>query len=307
MNILKQITFSGISSKQLGKFKVYHDESLPIKRWLFLGLLWIPIDKEDDVLRILETARQKEGNYRGEIHFAELPGTFAGEYNQDARIARDWMKAYESVLCQNCYFSALGVDFQSPAFQREKFKTKFHVFNRFTAIALKSAIAWHLGKNYDEVQITLYSDDKSRQTRPDKGLIDNFPTYIPEKVEFDVTISRDLKGKPYPKIQFTGDVISIKSDEDTKPAQFIQLTDLLLGSVQEAVVAESKVDTKVELASIAYKWIEDIRKKPWYQRYGMHRKFSFWGFPDKRGCPFKNIRLNIQEVLDQRIGQGKLF
>ena len=305
--MVRQLAFPGMSAKRVGKFNVYHDESQPTKRWLFLGLLFVASDKEENVLQILEQARSDEGNYRGEIHFSKLPSKFEGEHNQDARIARKWMKTYEASLCELCWFSTLAVDFQSPAFQRGRFAEQFHAYNRFTAMALKAAIAWHLDGNYDDVEITMYSDDKSRQTRPDKGFVDNFVSYIPEKVELDTFVAKHLQGKPYPNVKFTGDVILVKSNEDTNTAQFIQLTDLLLGAVQQAVVAGSQAETKVELGAMAHRWIEDTRKEPWHQELGMHRKFSLWGFPDAEGRPFSNIPLAIRDMLDQRSGQSKLF
>lgn len=302
-----QLAFPGMSAKRVGKFNVYHDESQPTKRWLFLGLLFLASDKESSVLQILEQARLEEENYRGEIHYNELPSNFEGEHNQDARIARDWMKAYEAGLCEVCWFSALAVDFQSPTFQRDRFSAQFHAYNRFTAMALKAAIAWHLDGNYDDVEITIHSDDKTRQTRPDRGLVDNFASYIPEKAELDTFVARHLQGKAYPNVNFSADVIPVKSDEDTSVAQFIQLTDLLLGAVQQAVVAGSQVETKVKLGAMAYRWIKDTRKKPWRQELDMHRKFSLWGFPDAEGRPFSNVPLAIRDTVAQRSGQSKLF
>ena len=303
----RQLPLLGMSLERVGKFNVYHDESQPTKRWLFLGLLFVALNKEGDVLQVLEQSRLKEENYRGEIHFSKLPGNFEGEHNQDARIARDWMQAYKSSLCEFCWFSTLAVDFQSPAFQRKRFSKHFHAYNRFTAMALKAAIAWHLDSNYDDVEITMYSDEKSRQTRPDKGFVDNFGNYIPEKVELDTLVAKHLQGKPYPNVRFTGDVIPVESDRDTRASQFIQFTDLLLGAVQQAVVAGSRVETKVKLGGMAYQWIKDIRKEPWRQKLSMHRKLSLWGFPDARGYPFSSVPLAIRDVLDQRGGQGRLF
>lgn len=303
----KQSTFPGMSATRAGKFHIYHDESQPTKRWLFLGLLFVASDKEDTVLQALEQARLEEGNYRGEIHFSKLPGKFEGKHSQDARIARKWMKAYQNALYEFCWFSALAVDFQSPAFQQGRFVEQFHAYNRFTAMALKAAIAWHLDGCYDEVELTMYSDDKSRRTCPDKGFIDNFVSYIPQKVNLETFTARYLEGKPYPNVRFTGDVILVKSGTDSKSAQLIQLTDLLLGAVQQAVVAGSQVETKVELGAMAHRWIEDTRKEPRRQKFGMHRKFNLWGFPNKEGAPFSDVSLAIREVLEQRSGQRKLF
>ncbi|WP_162199504.1 hypothetical protein [Thermoanaerobacter thermocopriae] len=52
--------------------------------------------------------REKE-DYKGEIHFSALPKKFKGKFEAKARVARAWMEAYENVLHEMAYFSALAV------------------------------------------------------------------------------------------------------------------------------------------------------------------------------------------------------
>ncbi|MGQ9859514.1 MAG: hypothetical protein ACUVS3_12625 [Thermodesulfobacteriota bacterium] len=165
--------------KRPGRCYVFHDESQPNKRWLLIGLLFVQKRRLKLVRRALEVCRQQE-NYFGEIHFSELPGSFGGAGGPKARTAHAWMRAYERGLCNKAFFSALAVDQASPKYEHRRFTKDFHAYNRFTAMALKAGIAWHLGpKGLDEVHITFVSDKKDRATRPDHKWRDNFEDYIP--------------------------------------------------------------------------------------------------------------------------------
>lgn len=274
--------------KRCRRYYVFHDESQPNKRWLLIGLLFVAEDQLEYVRGVLQKDRRRE-NYSGEIHFSELPGSFGGAGGSKARTARAWLKAYESGLCNQAFFSALAIDRASPKYDHKRFTKDFHAYNRFTAMALKAGIAWHLGpKKLDKVYIIFISDAKDRATRPDREWVDNFDKYLPYRAELDSLLSQ-MEGKDY---------LSVKLNlhlEDSHSEDLLQLCDLLLGATQMALVAGSSRKVKVELGRIVQRWCEDLKQPHWNQRYGLFRKFNLWAFPDKDGMAYNNLPLQLKD------------
>lgn len=275
---LAQLGLPGISNSTLrkGRYLVYHDESesMPDRRWLLIGLLFVRVEDVPHVQEALKWYRHRE-DYWGEVHFSDLPKDFQGKYAGKARLARQWMLAYANNLREVAFFTALAVDRHSPKFEHRRFSKDFHAYNRFTAMALKSGIAWHLGRlEYDEVEITFITDAKSRASSPENGMVDNFEVYLPYRAELDASLSR-ISGKRYPDLT-VNPVRAKESCED----DCLQLTDLLLGACQVALTASARRLTKCELGLMICRWCDELRKR---QDWGMYRKFSFQVFPDAQG------------------------
>lgn len=279
-----------------GEYFVFHDESIPNKQWLLIGLVFVEAKHLDNVKEALLQARQAE-NYFGELHFSTLPKSFAGEYGAKARVARQWMQAFQNVLAEIVNFSCLAVDRQSPKYEHWRFKADFHAYNRFTAMALKAGIAWHLVPlRLDKLTIHVISDAKDRQSRPDKGFADNFENYIPYRAELDAFWSRS-EGKPYPSVQCELEL------RDSANEELLQFCDVLLGATQMALVAGSNRATKRELGQMVARWCGDLRRPLREQTYGLHRKFNLWAFPGGDGKPYNNVPL----ALPPNDGQMGLF
>lgn len=292
----KTRTLWGEAPKREEEWFVFHDESIPNKRWLLIGLLFVQKERVEEVREILAQTREAEG-YRGEIHFSKLPGSFDGPYGADARVARRWMKAYQQNLCEYVCFSCLAVDRHSPKYEAKRFARDFHAYNRFTAMALKAGISWHLGqRDLDRLLIRFVSDEKERQSRPDKRWQDNFEEYLQYRAELDAFISQSA-GKNYPLVS-----VDLRPC-DSASEDLLQLTDLLLGATQEALVANASRETKQELGRMVLRWCEDLKKSPGNQRYGFHRRLNIWGFPDADGKPYNQLPF----ALEANPGQLLLF
>lgn len=279
-------------------FYVFHDESIPTKQWFLIGLSLV---EEANLEQVKDTLRQtrEEEDYWGEVHFSKLPKSFEGKYGATARVARDWMKLYEGGLAETLFFSCLAIDRGSPAYQHRRFTHDFHEYNRFTAMALKAAIAWHLGPmELDEVTVRFISDAKDRSSRPEKGIVDNFEDYLPFRVELDSFLSSQRRHNRYPQVQVTSLHLSDSSSED-----LLQFTDLLLGATQMALVASSNRPVKREIGTFVVRWYLDTQQPSWEQKLGLHRKFNLWAFPDTNGRPFSELNLRLR--LDD--GQLSLF
>jgi hypothetical protein len=170
---------------------------------------------------------------------------------------------------------------------QQRFSEDYHIYNRFTAMAIKAGISWMLiPYGFDHITIDLVSDGKDRKSRPDQGLVDNFDTYIPYRVELDSMISRMSQNHLFPTVKINKtSIVSSKEDD------LLQLTDILLGALQSAMVQSSTRPTKQYLASRVAAWYQDLQKPYREQIYRMHRKFNLWGFPDDKGKPFNRFSL----------------
>lgn len=270
--------------KRTAEYLVFHDESEPNKRWLLIGLLLVRKEHLGEVRAVLQNCRRKEG-YEGELHFAELPKSFGGAWGAKARVARECLRAFQNGLHDRVFFSALAVDRQSPRYDHKRFTEEFHAYNRFTAMALKAAIAWHLGpQKLDTVTVHFISDAKDRATRPDRGWTDNFEHYLPYRAELDSFLSQS------PSYPFLNVDLELR---DSAKEDLLQLCDLLLGATQMALVAGSSRPTKRELGKMIVRWYRDLQQPPWQQKFGLHRKFNLWGFPDQNGSPYNKVELAL--------------
>jgi hypothetical protein len=290
-------------------YNIYHDESGTYKqgRWFIVGLLFVSERKEAEVVDILRNARN---GYDGEIHFSDLPKSWRGKWNRKAVVARNWLRLYQSHLAGACSFTVLAVDTHSPAYEHRRFSERFHAYNRFSAMALLSGVAWHLSK-LEKVIIQIYSDDKCRRGQGRSDLrADNFAEYVPWRLIKDVEERRVLQPDKYPEIISQDPVICISSNAVYEPPGFrnkcelIQLTDVLLGSVAQAIRASSTWPTKRDLAAMVADWIKDTCKEPWKQQYRLHRKFNVWYFPDRKGEAYNDGPLAIMPRCQMSLEQG---
>lgn len=292
----------GHNARKQYEFVVFHDESEPVpnRGWLLIGLLFVNKKSQPKVEKELRFHRQQENFFR-EIHFSELPKTFGGKFGAKARVARRWMEAYQNGLCEDARFTCLAVNRSSPVFNHKRFTFNYHAYNRFTAMAVKAGVSYLLQPlDCDEISLSIISDGKDRRSRPDQrfaGTSDNFEEYIPYRVELDSWLAQQ-RGVRYPTVSVQ-DLQVISSEK----SDLLQFTDLLLGATQEALMGLSKRPVKQELGRMVVRWYGDLRKPPWEQYYNMHRKFDVWGFPDKGGRPFNELRLELSAFA----GQESLF
>lgn len=198
-----RVDMFGQPVRKKARFLVFHDESQPVanKGLLLIGLLFV---NERQLPRVEESLRYWRQNekYTGEIHFSDLPKSFGGKFGAKARVARHWMRAYEDGLFQDAMFTCLAVNRASRRFDHKRFKDDYHAYNRFTAMAIKAGISYFLKPlGYDEVELTLISDEKGRKSRPEQGLVDNFEEYIPYRVELDNLLAQQSSSQPYPVVR----------------------------------------------------------------------------------------------------------
>lgn len=270
----------GSPGKRHAKVHVFHDESEPVpnRGWLLLGLLFVPSDSQESVLQRLREPRAQE-ECEGEIHFCRLPRHFEGPYGAKARVVRRWFQMWQRELHQFARFLCLAVDRSSPAFCRDRFAQPHHVYNRFTAMALKAGIAYfYPSSELDTVEISFVSDEKERKSSPDPARRDNFIDYIINRVEIDNSLDANEGTKQRPTVTRATVTVTDSSTND-----LLQLTDSLLGATQAALAGRCSRATKKALASMLIRWAHDVHKPPYKQELGLHRCLSISGFPSENG------------------------
>ena len=285
-----QSTFLNSPIRRKANYVVFHDESEPVanKGWLLIGLLFVKEEDFQGVEERLKYYRKKE-NYDGEVHFCKLPKSFGGDFGSKARLAREWMKAYQESVKNDALFTCLAVNRASPRFEYRRFKENFHVYNRFTAMAIKAGVSRLLHPlNYEFIELKIVSDGKNRKSRPDQGITDNFEEYLPYRVELDNFIVNLTNKRSHPIVKIR-EIQTISSDGN----DLIQLTDLLLGSIQASILGLSNRPVKRELARMVSSWYYDLQLPYRKQQYKMYRKFNIWGFPDDHGRPFDRFSMKV--------------
>ena len=280
---------------------VFHDESGDYGHsdWVFTGLLWVREKDISGIAAILRDVRQQE-NYWKKIHLNELPKSFDGQFGADARVAKEWFTKWYGEIADKTWFNVLAVQLNHPKYDRKRFKQDFHAYNRFTLIALKAGLAWFFkdGK-YEHLRLRMYSDKKTR--RPggilgDGVNIDNFEDYIMARLGQEV---QSYKGPPISLIakpeglEFPNDPNLVRPEHE-----LLCLCDLLVGAVAGAVSPKSKRQTKRWFAKQIAKLMQDVRKKPWEQQMGLHRRFSVSYFPNERGEFYSNGPIGIIDKPD---------
>jgi hypothetical protein len=291
-----QLTLGGQDAPagKAGRFNVYHDESgtdTTQARFQLHGALLVSEHDGQWARAAAALAAARQG-YTGRIHFVELRDNAR---SPRARIAADWLRLYFSELAGGCFFKCMIVDTQAPRFNPARFPRPFHLYNHTAALAIFGGLVWSL-KAYTEVTLALYSE---RITRPDD---DPFSTFLPSEVLRRA--GRRQSGARPSVVVPTGRVTLVPGDpRQAEPelvvhCEFIQLTDLLIGAVAQALNAPATQRVKLDLGQIAAGWIEDSRRPPWRQHHHLHRRFSVSCYPDARGG-FYNVPLAIE-------GRGQL-
>lgn len=271
-------------------YRIYQDRSGTFgnDQWLIWGNLAVAEDAVSGLASRLATHRRTQ-LCESELHFSDLPGNWGGIAGKKPRTVFSWFEETQKLLSgQNgIYFYALAVDVKSTLFKAERFKHAFHVYNRFSRASLSWMQPWCFkGKS---TRIRLFMHQQTFQGRGAKSIVsagrdwDNLSDYVHRELNNEFAASQSetaLERKPI----FVPLTFSASEDYTPEDCEHMQLTDLLIGGVRQAITGRSAVNTKKELGSILGHWMADIRRKPWEQELGLHRKFSVSYFPGPSGA-----------------------
>lgn len=266
INQYHQSSFIDVPSEKSEKFNVYHDESgtnITQTRFQLHGVLFVPDTKLQETLKLLRDARN---GYKGRIHFKELRDNSS---SLRSKVATEWLKLFFNCISTNCFYKCMILDMGQPASDRSRLPKPSIIYNGTARSAIFSGIVWSL-KEYDKVTLSVYSEAITRTKE------DNFEEYIPREL-----IKRAKGNKNCPNIIIpstrvvlvNGDPLKVESAL-SEHCEFIQLTDLITGAVNQAINANASQKIKIGLGSLVATWINDTRLLPWLQTKELHRRFS---------------------------------
>lgn len=280
-----------------GEYTVFQDESgvRGSDRWLILGFLFVPTSMLGSLVAILDRTKTACG-CQHEIHFTALPKKYGEGYGSRGKAAARWMREYKATWHKSAGFTALAIDVRR--LDSKAFPTRFYVQNRLCVTGIKTGIAWHIGpEKLEELELKIVYD---RHDLPDKsktGYDDNYATYVGPRLEAEVSAARLSGKKGYPNLK-----VGTVSAEDSADSLPLQLTDLLLGAVSQAVTHGSAQVVKSALGLAATHWCMDVSQSPWLQQLGMHRRLNLLAFPDEKGEMY-----DLANVVQEASGDSDLF
>lgn len=276
-------------------------------QWIVWGYLFYKRSSESNLLTFLRESRAAEECW-SPLHFADLPGGWGGEGKHKPRTAFRWLEGIQAHFKSDLWFQAFGLDTKDSGFDRSQFPRKFHLNNRFCRMGLTSAIPWFF-KGIDTLSIESIFHRQTFEGETLAGIgapgedYDNLGRYIVSEISKDSTNRHRSQPTLWPKVRFKGPVkfLSInpkdESDADHPKCEFLQLTDIILGAIRQAIDGNSHRKTKRELASIVGQWAADVRQKPWVQEFGLHRRFSVSYFPGPSGKAYSDGPLRLSARL----------
>jgi len=288
-NTHQQMTLFGVPSIKEGEFNIYHDEScvdpdhIPFQ---LHGVLFIPTTKIQTTYSFLQYLR---GDYRGRIHFKLLKDNTS---SKKPDVARAWMRYFYNELMNYAFYKCLVIDMRSPKFDKALLAQPYRLYNRSAAMAMHSGLAWFL-KEYQKITVNIFSEEKSRPS------FDNFDTYIPSSLLNRAQRKKNNRELIIPNRKVTivnGDPKKV-DDQFAIHCEFIQLTDLITASINEAINAKASREIKLELGRVVGGWITDIGLPPWEQKDNLHRRFSLSTTANNKD--FTELSLNI---FSQKVG-----
>lgn len=255
------------------------------ENWFYIGILLIPEEKKNLALKKLNVAR-KESCYSSELHFSNLTNySYAKVNNEKTILAKKWVDLLFKDKGDSCfYFNILGINYSNinvKLFGIDKRELFQNIYNRFFRTAVKSSLNYFF-HNREIIIENLFHDNEY---------------HLAKHIYFDWHCINRLN-EEMKNLSFKTDRVTfIDSDQNKEKihkdeAHFIQLIDLILGSIRLGLDDTTIKDGCCEITEEMCKLLERIMRKPGNKnsRYGYYRKYSVSFFPSQR--------LNSEEILD---------
>jgi hypothetical protein len=276
-----QLSAFDVPSEKSETLNIYHDESgtdIAHERFQLHGALMVPTRKFQAALEVLIMARQ---GYDGKIHFVDLRDKSS---SPKASVAAKWLNIFFTDVSSYCFYKCMVVDMNSPAFDKKRFSKPHLLYNNTALLAVFSGITWSF-KAYDNVHLSIFSEALTRSKD------DNFEIYLPNEL-----IKRSHNSKNCPDVVVPSMKVTLVNGDPRKVetalachCEFIQLTDLITGSIRQALNANASQEIKIDLGKLIASWIGDTRLPPWLQKNHLHRRFSVSCYPSSTG-EFYDVR-----------------
>jgi hypothetical protein len=285
--------------------EVYSDEILEVvdprdgTKWIYIGILFIPLDKKETCLKILKNHRcikhgdwsdnkheclhpcEYHENNNTEVHYKEV-------HRSDARfkIACKWIKFISSDACAKgnkmIFFNILGINLTNLNLDRfgSDSDRVLTIYNRFYRTALLGGLKYFFKKYKTIIIHKIYHDEGSQKNHK----------YCPWHSIYKINIQTENIFVLVDEIEFINSDHRVSSKDES---QFIQLVDILLGAVYSCLHNNSKKHQKKKLGYLFKPTLETLldrrkhecsdRKVGRYYQSNYFRTYQVSFFPSKGG------------------------
>lgn len=258
------------------KVRLYGDEIKQFKNsegqsWMYLGLLAIPENQWSHALEILEEDR-KAVSYFGEIKSTKLT------QRPKIELAKRWLGRvmWDDRKCFHFYILGLNMDnLQRKAFGDKGKEQDRRIYNRFFRMGVTYTLKGYWG-DMDLIDVLAIFHDKTEMERDD--LFDWHTIWKIAIKEEKITFKTDT-------IKFI-DSDHAKEKDYPDDSHFIQLIDIILGSVRQCLDCTSTKEGITEVAKeflLLFERLTDKRRcnNP-YSRYRYYKRCCIAFFPSRK-------------------------
>ncbi|MBS3148333.1 DUF3800 domain-containing protein [Candidatus Woesearchaeota archaeon] len=248
------------------KVLIFVDETEQGHNHFCFGILVIAEESASRLYKKLAEIREKH-DCVSEIHYKKLTGHIDSGKMQTSI---DWIKCLLRDPTLDFQFSFLKINTRHPDFRGEKFKEKHHSYNYFLKVALKGAL--HRKHQGESIFAKIIVDEKFE---PGEAKTDPYSKieYLRKQVQ---EFNMDFRTLEVVEGVSTPDKTSLLKEE----CEMLQLVDLLVGSADNALHANSDKQGKIHVSQIMSQIIENSSLG--YRTQQEYRKFSFSEFPEFR-------------------------
>jgi len=275
--IQRSLPLGKVSATQASsQVRVFHDERIAQKRWLYHGYLIVPVGLVHQVLARLQECRQTASCHGKRIHFAHL--TAHSSTSTRTRTAVNWARYYRDELYRFAFFSILGIDLRKIDWSRfggpddPRSQKEHRLYNRFFEMGLYGALRFF----YPAEHLVIVKEVFSERRDLEDG--DPFLHYAPYRIDWResniVVVSPEVR-------LIAGDV----ARESTFPefVDCMQLVDIIIGSHSHNLdaIAHSKTGCD-EVADIVLPLTRRLTESPFNPNSRYWKRYSMSFFPQER-------------------------
>lgn len=294
-----QFPFQDFLERETGTFHLYHDETLPERpRGTAVGhpvtghgVLYVPTEARNALAAQLMAARN---GFDDEIHFVNVKA--ASKHSKLFLAAQRWIQLFfDELNTQECSFKATlalhAGPLHVPYADEEQWPKHLVRSTSHTIVGLTRFTR----SRYDALHITPIFDATDNLVH--RGLYQRGVDFFARRSNR----RRDAGNRKYPYIRTvpieyrSSNPADATGMEERIDAEFLQLTDLLLGSAEQALGLRAGMnDGRLALADNLAQLMAQTWGAPAY-RYGQRaRSFSVTLWPDRFGLPYAAVPVRKQ-------------
>jgi len=307
--IQRSLALGKVSATQASsRVRVFHDERIVQKRWLYHGYLIVPVGLVHQILASLQECRQTASCHGKRIHFAHL--TAHSSTSTRTATAVRWTRYYRDELYRLGLFSILGIDLANVDWSRfgssgdPRSEKEHRVYNRFFEMGLYGALRFFYPAEHLVIVEEIFSERRDLQDS------DPFLHYAPYRIALrDTNI---IITAPQVKL-IAGDV----ARETTFPelVDCIQFVDIIIGSHSHNLDATAHSKTGCdEAADIVRPLTRRLTESPFNTNSRYWKRYSLSFFPAERVdasdfemWPWRSLFYHDRPVRRQPRAQMPLF